>query len=438
MTDANVINELMEYHFHDITLKQLYEVPYKEYVDMYKELSKDYIFLIGYKYPDKQTRASVYSAIYNTVNIYPNRYQTFISNIGLTVMYHYKYPDEKEKYDGYYNEGIKFIPPKYDTINIYEIDYYMCLLEEFKKAEQLTGDIIHYEEHQSIFIFFRTNVSIDYDTLWNNFITGNIVRQITIPYNQIFSLYNQIKFYDRLNNKITVDNKIECYFKTDTVEEYDKIKSQLSEENVNYIILDEIINDNNEAYGVCQYFEGDIIPLIGTNRVYVRGSIKFKPIVSKDTPIDGVEIFSQDSFDQMNIYRKSSLTKINNNWYNILDIVKCSKDPITREDLNTKITLNAPKTFLYGINIEFELSLKFNIDNDEIYMYINDVPIWIISKNDQFTDVLINLFIKKWSDKSILIPNYRIYDNPILYFIPKISHIFKSSPQMGCIILMTV
>ena len=474
--DESYIQELIVYHFPTLTSEQLLQEPYVQYTERYCNISRELKFFKGYVNPTIIQKAKIYKALDMCSKNIAKKFLIFPSSNGVIIKYKGDLPPCE--FDIYLNrpDSYVFVPKDCTCLDIYDFTYYRRLLYTFCLKNHIDGDILVENEGEKYFIFVSLVKSVDnIEQKWKYFTTGGVYKTFYIHPDKLESCFHIFKWDERIKFEIIShaikvcvksgsDTKFKwkvIHLKSDTTKRWEKYE------------LSEIIQDEYEAFGVCRILSsvGEILPLIGTNVLYIhldddRSIEDVSNILKKyklpEIPTDGVEIFSQETFEEMSFYRKLGLIQIpGSTWYLLLDLYQNNPvDPHTCKELTSEFK-NVINNEFERIRGEFlrgfppnrfdpqllvktsdpskgELTFFGNTPTISFYMQIKDIEkpddmrnyfFWQIpdlreTEYDSSTIDAIETLTLKWSDKSIF-HNFVNWNDVYLNFVPRALYVFE-------------
>lgn len=341
-----------------------------------------------------------------------------------------------------YDESKVFIPPGYDHLSAKDLPYNSRLLADFCRCERIVATIITVREHQNYFLFLSLTNDQELLNLWNSYRDGRLFRSVIISSSCLLSLMERIPWPDRESYHLEPDDRIRVVFRAITRDDYERIVNDLRGEEIGFFRVPWIIQDLHEAYGLLQFFTGDLFPLVGTDRVYFRGKFQITLRSLTEIPTEGVEVISQEAFSEMTFFRKASLIQgRGGHWYSALDLVRLKKDPMTREDL-IGYKLTGPEIFLKGFPYTTETPELICTQNlrakctgsqneEEVVFWITyqnrREEIWRVPMLNNTGDA-INTIVHLWSmGKLFRMPCH--YQDLVLMLTPGVIYLFEQPIQ---------
>lgn len=477
----DLLNELNQYLFPSVPTDCLINEPYKMYTEKYRSLSGDFTFFRGFISPDPIKRAKIYRAI-NLCS--RDNFITFSSASGLIIKYKTLSGDGfKDDFNFYLSQPdyYAFIPKECDQLDDYNFVYYRGLMTIFQRNERIPGEILRLSEHSSVFLFISLNEdcvckqgicqchevsstgNAYLEKKWKEYLQEGVSRSLILSSSELSLAFKIFPWKDRCVFKI-IDNKIEMTVKSTSLDNFDKQINLLregSQEEFRYVELDFIIADIYEAFGIYKILCKEtnltnIIPLIGTSRIYYQGDIDPLEILNQyeppECPNEGTEIFSQDDFAKMSKYQKASLVKVpSGHFYYLIDLYLNinKKDPYTRQDYSEEfknslkeLFRNLEGAFMFGFPPIYPEPQLITVQSDEtISLYIKlgeDIAFfWQIPdlRGTEFELLTLNalqLIVIKWTDKSLFSSHIGKIENGIhSIFSPYALYVFEKSYLEG-------
>lgn len=479
-TDEDYLRELSKFYIPSITVEELKKEPYNLYTRMYCEMSNGLNFFRGYVQPNPIQRAKIYRAInICSKDKKTNNFLVFASTFGLIIKYRGDPPEKKFDHYLSQSDNYVFVPDKCDQLDMYDYTYYRRLISDFCTNEHIPGEIVSNSEQDNRFLFISLIQPLDnIKQKWNEYILGGVYRSFTISPEKLASCFQVFPWEERIGFKIK-SNLIEVTVKSHSRDDFQSkiAKLKVTHERWESVDLDMIIQDEHEAFGVARILAHicSILPLIKTNRIYVCNPEKDtieriqKAIKSFDVSgvsTEGLEIFSQDPYENMSFFRKASLIEVPDSvWYSFLDLYQSRpNDPHTRKELSLDFLDSIDKElksitgpFLYGFPpIRFEPNLitktsdpsagylnsfgktptisfyiqlvTSNSDSSyksELYFFWQ-IPDLRETKYASITMEAIQTLASKWSDRSIFQDVINSRDIHLI-FLPKALYVFEKS-----------
>lgn len=469
--------ELVKYHMPCVSIEDLQKEPYLLYTKMYCEMSNGLNFFQGYFRPSIIEKAKIYRAInLCSKNKKNNNFIVFTTGEGLIIKYRGNPPTmEFEKYLEQSNSYV-FIPNKCDRLNIYDYAYYRRLLSDFCVREHIQGELIANLEQDNQFLFISLEQpSNSIERKWDEYISGGVNREFTISPDNLVSCFQIFPWEERVKFKIKT-NCIKITIKNKSLDDFQAKISMLQRSrryNWKPVDLDNIIQDEHEAFGVSCILSkfGPILPLVGTNRIYIDSKDENISLLIQNAirsfniskiPTDGLEIFTQEYFNDMSLFRKASLIQIpDSTWYSILHLYQNKPiDPHTRKEFTDEFKAKLNKEvrsitgpFMNGFPptkfdpqlitktsdpshgylnsfgstsvISFYVQLAIPNMKDSLYFFWQ-IPDLRETKYASITMEALQILITKWSDGSIF-NNEVNFADVYLIFSPKALYVFEKS-----------
>lgn len=358
-----------------------------------------------------------------------------------------------------------FLPNNYDKIGYEDYEFNLRRLLIFSKRLKLPGSIISHLEcnHYIIFIFFDCEYAYldQLEKKWKEFITIGLLNQITVHIEESKNILEKIKYSSRISIDLN-DNNLIINYVGDIIDNTHYLN--------NFTIIEHNLNLDSELkiFGfICsiKYKNKDNIQFFPLkNHLLVFHSSKFfdKNSISylndsdpKDLPIDGVENFSQLSFNDFNIFEKLACIKFDNSYFSFFDFYKFLQlgnnkiNPLSRRVLND-LEIKILEDKFKNIEKNFGIFLNGYLENNHInpilikdevlendvelivfYMKISQtmVKFWCIPniKDKDFLTYIIDLLTIKWSSGCLFRPNFQYYEDLLCFFSNKALSFFSGS-----------
>ena len=414
-----------------------------EYLEEYEQASGNMDLLFGVATKDINLRTKIYRAVYLLKDEY--YLVVFTTKMGIVV----KCRNKTEILENKFNELIKqenkiFIP--YNTISLIEdkVEAMNKYLYMFIESEDLDNSVISMKNNETVVLFMINNENKDideekYQQMWGQFMNiGGVERELKVSIIQFVRIINKIKWKYRKKYKVEGDYII-INFWTHTLQEYNEIKEKCQEykddKNDDYKIIelkDEIV-DYLAGFGVLKLYDSKceyIYPLEGTNKVIIDNSSINEFIIKEkldkiNINEEGIEIYTQLEYKNMNNLQKYGLYYINNVGYSFLDLVQHiyngnRKNPYTREDIDKETVLNiiseyfkySGNSYLYGYPTTNEIPdytltqdflIRFNLN---YYNKTNTIWTIPITCNIDKKELAITTFSSKWTSGDLFRANF--------------------------------
>lgn len=496
MTSSPDLEELTQYHFPSVTIDRLRDDPYRTYTEMYCSLSREQKFFRGFTSPDIITRAKIYRGMIllckssgsnepgsrtsplrsdSTKGLAMKDFTVFSSPNGLVIKCKKTFEPSLSEFDQHLSDADYnvFIPEKCDQLDQYKFIFYHRLLRDFWYSQHIPGEVFYIDEHsyQFMFICFHLDCPTEYqvngsrgngylEQLWKQYLNGSITKTVTLTSETLESGFRSFEWNHRYSIDI-VNSNIEMTVISPNLKYFNTTLSKIQPTEAWYpYALRYPIRDEHEAFGILKTLHTlDLIPIVGTSLLYSRNILSPDPnevLNSASLPeiSEGMEPFSQESFETMTRYQKLSLIQApTGKWYFYLNFfqhcLQNPRDPLNRADFSEdfinslkEIRKNLDGPFLAGYPL---LSLEPGLIRTEadgwIYFsakYPNREPIlfWKIPdlRETEYAQLIMNVTLVltyKWTDKTIFNRNIHFRSihctDIMLTFSPIAMYVFVKS-----------